>query len=516
MAVSITQRPALWVPILNPVIYKFTTTGGPFTNYRISIEVFRSSDNTSITGGVKFNFSPNPSGITTVDIGTFLRNYLRKEYEPVTVGNNKSEGGIGSEKFYIKYQELYTGSATSVVSDSANPSIGVLSGLQIGAASADLDAYVPEDSTKKFLTDLNKLWTGYPFTISFLYQLSLIINNYVLPDPSVWSDGPDAFGTKNATHFIKNSMAGGVSYVASSGPSVPIPIGHKPRFTCHINATVAVGDTITIQIIITNSGVLAFDFVNITSTSSLDYDFNNFAVISGSTGTTIFINASSMLAGSSVDIEIVPSGSLTSSIASSSGIDKAKLTEYDTLNNVIATTDLALDLYAQESLNRLLIPTLDTDTNKIEVFLTNVTDVPFTETKTIYVHKPCKNPVYLFWKNKLGGDCFWMFDYSQEYTFTYSDGRKAKRATLFANNVTADEWEELNDINTPGFVFTPNIQELTTSVNKTSVKSDQQAYIVFPDASKIGVIVIPKTNTFVSGNRRTTFEIEIEYPELYL
>src|SRR3954466_14055161 len=60
VAISLTQRPLItgsnWVAVKNPVVYKFTSTGiGSLVNYRIEVEPYKSSDNTSLTGGIKFS-----------------------------------------------------------------------------------------------------------------------------------------------------------------------------------------------------------------------------------------------------------------------------------------------------------------------------------------------------------------------------------------------------------------------------------------------------------------------------
>lgn len=126
---------------------------------------------------------------------------------------------------------------------------------------------------------------------------------------------------------------------------------------------------------------------------------------------------------------------------------------------------------------------------------------------------PCKNPILLMARNSLGGVLQWLFDYSQEYTHDYGDGRKAKRKLLSVKGLTLNEWEALQDFITLGEVYKNNIVEFTSSTIKTSTRIGQQVYEVFPDGSKIGVIVIPTRNTTLTKQIKHTFEIEIEYPE---
>lgn len=128
---------------------------------------------------------------------------------------------------------------------------------------------------------------------------------------------------------------------------------------------------------------------------------------------------------------------------------------------------------------------------------------------------PCDNPVYLIGRNSLGGAMQWMFDRSQEYTFDYGNGRKAKRLVLTARNITIDQWEKLHDFITLDDVYKQNITILSSSINKTSIRIGQQVYQVDEDGNKTGVIVIPTKNKTFTHRIKHEFEIEIEYPEIF-
>lgn len=517
MAVSITQRPAAWVPILNPVIYKFATTGGPFTNYRIAVEVFRASDNTSITGGVKFNFSPNLAGVTIVDVGTFLRNYLRKEYISTT-----SEDQIGSTRFYIKYQEFYTGSATSLVNDSANQSNGAIGAIQI-LGSASYAAYIPGASIKKFIYNRTKLkaWYGYPFTISYLKDTTV----YTYRKTTLTSDGVTTVVDATTIATTNNSLAkvaitpgaddvtikfrfinpagttfnpitisdedfdaGGsttwTNTTVASIPTGPTNWGYVldgGNTTRHVALNDQTGTKLTTNDFTVTTGGRYRVTINAKLDTDIDVDFRLYFLING-----IWTLAAGVSINLSAYVDYV-----TGIFSLPAGVSNIGFYAY---NDSGATRDIWVDY----------------------IRLDQEITADLTEEKTIDVLKPCKNPVYLFFKNSLNGDCYYLFEYVQEYSYTYSNGRKAKRATLSAPQVTLDEWNELNDMNTPGEVFMPNISELTTSVDKTALKSDQQVYQIMPDGSKIGVIVITRSNNFLSSARKSSFEIDIEYPSMYL
>lgn len=141
---------------------------------------------------------------------------------------------------------------------------------------------------------------------------------------------------------------------------------------------------------------------------------------------------------------------------------------------------------------------------------------PIIEQLTVTVHEPCANPVMLLTRNTLGGALQWLFEYSQEYTHDYGNGRKAKRKLLSVTGLTINEWEALEDFIGLGEVYRDNIVEFTSDTIKTSSRIGQQVYEVFPDGSKIGVIVIPTRNSTLTKQIKHTFEIEIEYPEEFV
>ena len=80
---------------------------------------------------------------------------------------------------------------------------------------------------------------------------------------------------------------------------------------------------------------------------------------------------------------------------------------------------------------------------------------------------PCNNPVMLNWVNSLGGDAWWCFQINQEYSFNYSDGKKRKRFILLADNLTLNEWESIDELNSPRERYDRPFTELTSSVYGT-------------------------------------------------
>jgi hypothetical protein len=137
------------------------------------------------------------------------------------------------------------------------------------------------------------------------------------------------------------------------------------------------------------------------------------------------------------------------------------------------------------------------------------------EIKYIDVKDACSNPILLYWRNSLGGDAFWMFDFNQNYSYRYDNGRKAERYVLFASNLTDNEFDAISELNTLGEVYDVAYTELTTSVNKSQARIGSQVYMMDATGKKTGVIVIPtevSTKTRFSKNK---IQITIELPEIY-
>lgn len=198
---------------------------------------------------------------------------------------------------------------------------------------------------------------------------------------------------------------------------------------------------------------------------------------------------------------------------------KLRKQQYDVTSSLLSTTDIALTATLSK-VNRVSIGAVNASAKKIVLTLLNsADDSVISKSLTVKVEEPCNNPVHLFWKNTYGGDAYWQFGYSQEYEQLSTSGKKMSRLTLFANNITFAEWEHLNDLFTPGDVFYKSIvdMELSSTIDKTSYKDDQQIYLLSSDGlSKVGVISVNKTQLVYTKNRlHSNFEVTIELPETF-
>lgn len=97
-------------------------------SYRVNVDVY-SSSNVKLTDS-PFTYTPNRAGALNIDVSAVLRNQMRADNDV----SLSADSGIDLNVFlgfYIKYTEVWTGSAESEVSDSTNIFFTILGAMQI-------------------------------------------------------------------------------------------------------------------------------------------------------------------------------------------------------------------------------------------------------------------------------------------------------------------------------------------------------------------------------------------------
>jgi hypothetical protein len=61
-------------------------------------------------------------------------------------------------------------------------------------------------------------------------------------------------------------------------------------------------------------------------------------------------------------------------------------------------------------------------------------------------------------------------------------------------------------------VFNVNIPELTSAINATTKKVDQQVWLIDDSGQKIGVIVVPSQNRTATKRYAHNFRVELKLP----
>lgn len=185
-----------------------------------------------------------------------------------------------------------------------------------------------------------------------------------------------------------------------------------------------------------------------------------------------------------------------------------------------------------DSLNTQTSPSVGDETNRLYRFnIGGITWSSFVNDKSLLIEAigpdiqisinadlidACDEAIMLCFRNHLGGDSWFMFDGSQDISYTDDNGSKVKRLLLTAENITEEDWEELNDLITYGAEVKENIVEILSTTNKTKRRVNQQVYKVDQDGTKTGVIIIPRQTGTISRQVKHRFEVEVEFPEHFL
>jgi hypothetical protein len=141
-------------------------------NYRIDIKIYESGNNKLLgaTSCVPFN-----TGAGTKDLGVYVAAYLKLVNTFTYDAINKRDVN-GSIKFYITFQEIWTGGIEDLQTDVASPIFAVNAARQIGEQfGQNMHPFVvvfPTTRTAKFLTKFKRpvYFTGKPFSIGFIYS----------------------------------------------------------------------------------------------------------------------------------------------------------------------------------------------------------------------------------------------------------------------------------------------------------------------------------------------------------
>jgi hypothetical protein len=473
------------------------------TDYKAQVELFRSSTNASLND-IVLSYSPDMiDGFINVDV-SIVKNYLSAEWQsPSADYENDTEAYL---KFYIKYQEYYDGAVQgSVIDDVANPIHAVFAALQIGSAYGGnmLDYFPSIAGTRKWLTKFAlssalqglRCWRDWPFSVSFLSDglssSTIAIEQYDVSGAVITRSG--VAGPDNNNEAISRVKIP-TTTINAAAKTLKIYLKDIIDQASATDATTSGTETLNVNLLTTYpAGVYYFSGAG---------SANPLPTWGGPSTLTIAVRNS----GSGATQVLASAGPATGGTALSASISRTPVTvaiAFDQFQFIVAPGGPG---------NYGYVFTGNVLGNFLSELLIDVEDVcDYNEDNEVL---PIGyNPIYLFWKNSLGGDSFCMFPLYHESTYQYSTGRKAKRLTLFATDLTPVQWEAINELNSVGEVYQPAITELTSSVLATTKRVGQQVYIIDPDGNKTGVVVIPTAEKNRARNVTHSIAIEIELPD---
>lgn len=509
MSLTLNSRPATWAGTSNPILYKLTTTDNGNAGYYLAVEIW---DATAAAKIADAKYYPNSSGAILVDVSAFLRSNLSLD-NTATLTSGTTYSDVNWIKYYIKYQQFWTGSSTSQVNDSAFPRWAIYGGLQLGSTN-DFSDYTDPTFLFPMLMDEGTAIVNYNFLFGVIINGAnqfLRVKRYENGSLLDTTDSSDFSGVGAYIGRIKETGAADRTDISIWGPNSTELL---------LNADFALGGTYWTN---TGSGVNWSAGFGGPATASLDSTTN--------TATKSYVQTFSAQSVGDFRFKIK---CYTDVLAEHFNLKVSTYTGTTLVEDVLdfECTWVAADADANEQDTGIITVSGGFDRIYVKATITTVglcgvnwsltsvtdegTDAQLSETKTINILEDCKNIVMLQWRNSQGGPECYPFTYTQEYTWDYSGGKKAKRLTLYADNLTLNQWEAIQGLNTNGAVYQTNITELTTSVNRTSTKIGQSVYVLNSDGTKTGVVVISQSNTTQTKQQRHSAIVTIEYPELFL
>ena len=138
------------------------------TNYRVRVGVYNTANSLLST----LSYSPDKSGNLIIDVATPLLNNLSVDnVADYVTGFTTNDETSAYVRFYIRYTEVWTGSAESETNDTANQFFALYGARQIGELyGGNMAEYVTYENATPlslFPTKFKELsyWTGWPFSI---------------------------------------------------------------------------------------------------------------------------------------------------------------------------------------------------------------------------------------------------------------------------------------------------------------------------------------------------------------
>ena len=477
-------------------------------NYYVGVGVYKSTDNTLI-GTV--NYYPTKKGLLTIDISQPLQSVLDSDV-PDFSGTIVQDVDT-FEGYYIKYTEFWTGSSEATTSDIAHIGYAIYGARQIGHDSSYSD-YANSLALTNF--DSIQLNVGEYYCLSYISSTGgtgdWIIKNWY-----------DASGTFLCATYIKSHN----NTTVYAGTSVPIGVYTLlQRFS--------LSDLITPDRNIDNAGTIAWTsnslllatgttsktwtspfFIEQGKSITISY---NFILTGNATNVSphlyLFDSNGTLLTGSVV-LFTGSNGTYTGTVSiTNSGSGDAYFIGFDFSNASGANKTLTMTSLT------VLLPTaqsIEFTGRKISSSTTYTeTGTTFANSITGNVTSCLKNPITLFWRNSLGGESSWTFNFSQDVVQKLQDPYKNKWYTLYDQSLTLGQFNALNDLFTLGQIYQTPIVELTDEVDRTEARIGQQVYTVNPvNGVPTGVIVIPSENKTLTKRSKHNFQVTIELPEIF-
>lgn len=483
------------------------------TGYNVQVRIFAGNGAVSSSSLFTMSFTPTKSGAILADVSQ-LKSYMSPQLwnnfgitnlsEAYKVRNNAST----SLKAHIQYTEVWTSSAETETSDSANPFFVVYGARQVWSQYGGYLKEYSDATNRKFLTPFTQphAWLNKPFTLSFIDPSpsgttrtyvkktryysngSLWGSTYDLSDYSAGTPNPSVFesfedlGIHYALLHDKQDSSGTISW------TIPSYTGNQT-----ITGTTGTSNNLIFPLYLTPN--IAYSIViNVTVTTGA-------ATINLSgkelNGTNRFSLSQSAPVGT---YDLTFSGTptqhthfigLSATFATSSTITINSITVHDIPQNGRIEYQLVTQGFAYYP----------------------ITETVVSETLVVQVEDACTPSVHLVWKNHLGGDSSWCFDFNQTFTVNADKMKKIRSSKLYADAVTYNDVLGLSELVSSGEIYDVPVTELTSSVRDLQERSGANVLAFDDSGNYVGVVVKDSDISSDTSRSQHSISVTIQYPE---
>lgn len=477
----------------------------------------------------------------TGDVTPYLGYGLAPFAAPLLFQNNRvnyhADMSLG---FYIKYREVWIGSANSQTSDSANPFYAVkaartppVSPLALGSLPF-YGGYMKEysDATgRKFLTKFTqpRMYVDRPSLLSYIDsqvnandRTHLRVNYFLAngnPYISMYHLPGNATPTLKGVYTLNGFLLKPIQYIQYDKE-----FGAGTSWTNLGSGTLA--PTVTLAAAATSKqiGIPVIMRAGISYTVVI-----SFSVAAGAGAETVFARAGAYSLNGVSTYATVNSANFGQNTTQEVQLVLTPSTDSYWLwidfvhnggvNNRAVTVNyyyIALPDFAT------IIPGTYREAVTIELINRNAASLTesavISETLTCPVvnslASPVNNPIELCWTNSTGGQSSHVFPYSQTYWYRYQDGKR-KRIVLYDRGISTADWEAINELNSTGEIYKVPINEMLTTIDRTHRRKGIDVIMTDADGNRIGVIVIPAEIKTRSERIQHNIEITIELPDIF-
>lgn len=144
-------------------------------------------------------------------------------------------------------------------------------------------------------------------------------------------------------------------------------------------------------------------------------------------------------------------------------------------------------------------------TDKVTLNVTRIGDLVNAIKVDYDLVQSCPNSVMIKWINSLGGIDQFLFQHTQDISYTLNRSSKYQRIIVFAEDLTYEEYEALNDMFAGG--------DLYEDINGIRYRTNHMVWKVDKDGTETKVIVFETANVAVTKQSIQRFEAIVELPK---